>query len=229
MMDAAPAGTQSHSWWSVVRVLSLVCATALYNSASDVVWDRLGVSDVNWDSPWKVPLLLVGTVFGCVGVVGFGIVVWGRTSLRDLGWRFDRPVRLVAVGLALAAVLIGLVAAAYRVFGGPEGLGKLAQTLASYSLGRRIFFTVMGVKIAFVEESLFRGDLIRTLTPRIGTIAAVIIAALIHAIWHRGLNPISLSMKVLVALLMGVVAVRTKSLVPSAIAHALSWAVLGSA
>ena len=148
---------------SIVRALVLVLAMLLYNYASDRVWDWLGVSDVSWDSPWKVPLLACGWLFSIVGVVWGGIVVWGRTSLRELGWTFVPAGRLAVAGLLLATVMIGLVVAVYRVFGGPTGIDDLLHTLASYSPGRRIFFAVMGVKIAFVEESVFRGDLVRSL------------------------------------------------------------------
>jgi membrane protease YdiL (CAAX protease family) len=122
-----------------------------------------------------------------------------------------------------------MVAGVYAAFGGWAGLHDLAHTMASLGLAQRVFFAVMGVRNAFLEESLFRGDLQLSLEPKVGKYSAVLLSSLAFALFHRTLAPVPLAMKFATGLLFGVAASRTRSLVPSALAHALMWAILANA
>jgi len=51
---------------------------------------------------------------------------------------------------------------------------------------------------------------------------------LLHAVHHRALDPVPLTMKFIFALMMSMVTVRTRSLWPSAVAHTLLWAIAGN-
>jgi membrane protease YdiL (CAAX protease family) len=129
----------------------------------------------------------------------------------------------------VAAVKIGLVVGVYAGVGGRAGLHELAQTMASLSLAQRAFFAVMGVRNAFFEETLFRGDLLRALEPRVGAGGAIVLSSAAFALYHRSLSPLPLLMKFVAGLLLGGAASRTRSLAPSGLAHALSWAILANA
>jgi membrane protease YdiL (CAAX protease family) len=111
-------------------------------------------------------------------------------------------------------------------FGGVAGIRELGHALASLSISQRVFFALMGMKIAFFEESLFRGDLLHSLTPKLGTMAAMIVSSGIFALHHRTLAPIPLAMKFVMGFLFALSTVRTRSLVPSAVSHALLWAIM---
>jgi membrane protease YdiL (CAAX protease family) len=84
----------------------------------------------------------------------------------------------------------------------------------------------MGAKVAFVEETLFRGDLLASLRRRMGTNAAIVVSSAVFAIFHRTLEPVPLVMKFLMGALFAIATTRTRSLVPAALAHALLWAIV---
>jgi membrane protease YdiL (CAAX protease family) len=211
------------------RALCLVAVATVWNYASDRIADHLGVETESFASPWKFPLVALGTTITCAGIVGLGTLVWGRTSLRDLGWTLSNPRRLVFIGLLQAAAIVGMIVAIYAVFGGLSGVRELGHDLASLSFGQRAFFALMGVKNAFFEESLFRGDLIRSLARRMSTTAAVIVSSAVFALYHRTLDPVPLLMKFAMGVLFALSATRTRSLVPSALSHALVWAIMCNA
>jgi membrane protease YdiL (CAAX protease family) len=211
---------------TIVRPLLLVVAYAAWNHGSDIVSDRLHTDTLGFASPWKLPLIALGFAFGIGGLIGLGCVVWGRQSLHSLGWTFANPRRLVLVGLGQTALFIALVVAVYGVLGGRQGIRELAVTLVTMPLGRRLYFAVMGTKVAFIEETLFRGDLLRSLQSRLGTSAAVLLSSAVFAIYHRTLEPVPLAMKFVMGLLFAAAAVRARSLVPSTLAHSLLWAIV---
>jgi membrane protease YdiL (CAAX protease family) len=219
---AAPSSSRG----GVLRPLFLVALYAGWNYASDVVSDRLHTDELGFASPWKLPLIVLGFVFALGGLTALGSVVWGRTSLRALGWRFENPRRLVLVGLVQLALFVALVVAVYAIIGGASGVRSLAATLVTMPLGRRLYFAVMGTKVAFVEETLFRGDLLLSIERRFGTTAAVLGSSAVFALYHRTLDPVPLVMKMLLGLLFAASAVRTRSLLPSTLAHALLWAIV---
>jgi membrane protease YdiL (CAAX protease family) len=208
------------------RSLALVAALTAWNYASDQWSDRLGIETDSFASPWKMPMILVGTTLTLGGIVGLGSLVWGRTTLLGLGWTFREPWRWVIVGLAQTALIVGVIFAVVGVIGGTDAVRGLGEAVTSTSPGMRAFFAVMGVRNALLEESLFRGDLLRTLEPRLGSAGAVVASSAVFAAYHRTIAPVPLFMKFIMGLVFAASASRTRSLVPSAIAHALVWAVL---
>jgi membrane protease YdiL (CAAX protease family) len=210
----------------IARALFLVGVVTAWNYASDRLADLAGVDTGSFSSPWKFPLIVLGTAITCGGVVGLGSVVWGKTTLRELGWRFSHPLRLVLVGVAQTAAIIAMIVSLYGFFGGRAGIRELGHALASLSVGQRVFFALMGVKIAFFEETLFRGDLLGALSRRLGALPAIILSSVAFALYHRTLAPVPLMMKFVMGFIFAFAASRTRSLVPSALAHALIWAIL---
>jgi membrane protease YdiL (CAAX protease family) len=85
---------------------------------------------------------------------------------------------------------------------------------------------VSGVKIAFFEESLFRGDLLRSLAARTGPWVAMLVSSAVFALYHRTLAPLPLFLKFAMGMVWAASASRTHSLVPSALSHALLWAII---
>jgi membrane protease YdiL (CAAX protease family) len=204
---------------SIARALFLVVAVTAWNYASDRLSDWAGVA-------WKFPLIALGTLITCGIVVGLGSVVWGKRSLRELGWTFAQPPRLLGVAVVQTAAILALIVAVYGLFGGPAGIRQLAQAVLSIPPGKRLFFAVMGVRNAFFEETLFRGDLQGALGRRMGALPAVLLSSIAFALYHRTLTPVPLAMKFITGLIFAYGVVRTRSLVPSALAHALVWAIV---
>jgi membrane protease YdiL (CAAX protease family) len=226
-MTTLTIGTEPHATrGGVARPLLLVAALAAWNYASDVLSERLQTDTLGFASPWKLPLILLGTAFTCGVLIGLGSIVWGRTSLRGLGWTFADARRLVGVGLGLTALFIAMIVAVYAILGGWSGVRELGHAIATLPVGRRVWFTVMGAKVAFVEETLFRGDLLESLRRRMGTNAAIVVSSAVFAIFHRTLEPVPLVMKFLMGVLFAIATTRTRSLVPAALAHALLWAIV---
>ncbi len=227
MNDALLRSSPSRPPGGLARPLALVALLMALNSGSDLFSDRFGIETESFASPWKLPTILVGVAASCGGVIGLGCLRWGKQSLRELGWTWEPLGRLVAVGLAVTAVIVGLVVGIYASSAG--GLSELCHDMTSLTLGQRAFFAVMGAKNAFVEETLFRGDLQGALARRSRPIVAVMGSSVVFALFHRTLAPIPLAMKLVTGLLFALAAQRTRSLVPSAIGHALSWAILADA
>jgi membrane protease YdiL (CAAX protease family) len=210
---------------SIARSLFLVGLLMAWNAAGDRISDRLGIETESFASPWKFPLIALGTAITCVGIVGGGVVLWGNISLRELGW--TRPtVGEVVLGLAQTAICCAMIVAVYVAFGALAELGKM---MTSLTLGQRVFFATMGIRNAFVEESLFRGDLFRGIDARFGTIAAVILSSVAFALFHRTLSPIPLAMKFAMGIVFALGVARTRSLIPSGLAHAVVWAIMANA
>lgn len=175
--------------------------------------------------------IALGLAVTCGGLVGGGSVWLGRSSWAGLGWRggdtSSDTARLVGLGLAQTAVIVCAVAAAYGWMGGTAAVAELAWRCATMPVEERLFFFAAGVRNAFVEESLFRGDLLPALTARVGAPAAVVVSAAMFALFHRSLDPLPLGMKFGFGLLFGWSAARTGSLLPSALSHAGMWTILG--
>jgi membrane protease YdiL (CAAX protease family) len=202
------------TWSNVARAMFLVVLLAAWKLCLDALSAALGPS-------WRQPLILLG-------IVGLGCVVWGRSSLRELGWRFDRPLRLAWVTLLLTALESAMIYGAYAIIDGTEGMLSLTAAVASISVSARLFFLVMGILVAFVEESLFRGDLLRALQAKSGSTAAVIASSVVFGLYHLNVTPLPLAMKTAFGVMFAVAALRTGSLVPAAIAHALMWTIFAN-
>jgi membrane protease YdiL (CAAX protease family) len=232
MNQAAPA-TAAHAPLraDLARVLFLVVAMTVWAEVNDRLAAHFHIG--------LYALIAMRTVVDCGGVVALGCVVWGKRSLRELGWRFGAPLRLLGVGVLALLVVLGAIAAAVVAKGGGSALTELAHEVAEQTPGQHIYFGLLGVKIAFWEETLFRGDLLAALTTRVGTATAVVLSAVVFGLYHLGWNDVragiggilslGILLKIVIGLVFAVATVRTRSLVPSAVAHALLWAVMGNA
>ena len=172
-------------------------------------------------------LLAVAVLLQAGGVIGFGLLRWGRTSLPALGWKSAHLLADVGFGLLGFGLLAAVVLALSLALG-----SSVEETVASWlhqSPGTRVLCACIGLLAAFNEESLFRGYLQPGLVARFGAAAGVLLGALVFALYHGNLAPIPLLGKGLIGLVLGGLALRRKSLVPSAVAHFLLWAVMGFA
>lgn len=182
-----------------------------------------------------VPLFSGGAaafaIVTAVGVSSLGLVALalrrsGRT-FASLGWRTERPGRDVALGAAGFLAAAAVVLACGALFAG-MGLADVRDGLVGPTMGQRALFVFIGIEAALSEESIFRGFLHGSLERRWGAAAALLFGALVFALYHLQLAPAALLGKIGLGLVFGALRLRSRSLVPSAIAHALVWAILGS-
>lgn len=211
----------------IARALAVVGALMLWNQLSDLRAEHFHTDAQPVLSLGRLSGIAFGALVTIGGVVGLGCVAWGRRSLRELGWTTrGRTIPLFGLGVALTALVVGLVFAAYAGLAGLDGVRGLADAIASLPLDRRVFFLVMGAKVAFVEETVFRGDLLKSLSARTGPVVAIVASSVAFALYHRSLDPVPLGMKLLFGLVFATAAVRTRSLWPSLMAHTGMWAIV---
>jgi membrane protease YdiL (CAAX protease family) len=183
------------------------------------------------EAPWAPSagaalLVVMLGLIGAVGLVYFGSLRATGRSWQSLGWRTDRLGAQIGAGAlgALACVLV--VLGVYRVMGVP--LSEVLERLRSYSLAERAMFLLIGIQAAFVEESLFRGNLLPALAARFGNKAALPLSAVVFALYHLNPRPLSLVVKTLLGLIFGGLRLQQGSLVAPAVAHALFWVLVGT-
>ncbi len=207
-------------------VLLVVLLTAVFAALRGLAVLVLG-PDVDMDVPsvGLFALLALAVLVQAGAVVGLGLVRWGRLPLRALGWHSTSPRRDCAAGLlgflAVAAVVLGLRAA--------EG-GPVPETLGLWlhqPLGARGIALCIGLLASFNEESLFRGYLQPGLVARLGPAAGILLGALVFALYHGNFAPMALLGKTLLGLVFGLLALLRQGLLPSALAHLLTWGVMG--
>jgi membrane protease YdiL (CAAX protease family) len=163
---------------------------------------------------------------GAIGLVWFGSVKQPRRTWAELGWTFDDPAKQIAVGVVAGlACLAGEIVALLALGMSPSEIGA---AIAEPSVAARLLFLVIGVQAAFIEESLFRGNLFDALRTKMSATAAIFLGAVIFALYHLNPNPIGLVVKVWFGVVFTIARLRGGSLVSPAIAHALTWLVLGA-
>jgi membrane protease YdiL (CAAX protease family) len=225
MTETAPPKAREADIW---KALALVVAFASWNAISDVIYEHLGLDAASRASPLRIALIVVGILVTCGTIVGLGCVMWARRSLVSLGWRAPHPVRLVLLGLSLTALLFAGVFGVVAVLGGMAGVEAFASAIVDMPASDRLFFAIMGAKVAFAEETVFRGLLQTSLYERLGPVAAIFLTSVIFGLYHRAVFPLPLLlMKVVLGSLLGVFALASRSLVPSWMAHSLLWAIAG--
>lgn len=209
----------------VLRSVFLVSLLAAWSVASNWLYDALGVENPGAHWALRPSLILLGTLVTVGGVVWLGCMRWSIASLRELGWCFEGWPRLLALGAALTLVYALLIFVTVLCTGGSNGVASFATAVAAVSGGTRLYFLLMGAKVAFVEETLFRGALLRSLQARLGAAAAVLISSALFALFHLDLTPSSLLLKMLYGAIAALATLRTGSLLPAALAHTLTWAI----
>lgn len=211
--------------------VALVGAFMAWNALSDVLFQRLQLGALSLHEPLRLSILLLGAAVTLLGIVWLGCVRLGLGSLRALGWTArGRPGWMLAFGL-LQTVCFSLMAftAAAALLGGREGIGILATAATTMPASERTFYVIMGSKVSFVEESLFRGFLLQSLSAKWGLVAAIVLSSVLFAVFHRLTSPPFLLLKFLFGAVSAVSVVLTRSLIPTAIAHAALWAIFGDA
>lgn len=227
-MPESSAVARARTVPDLARILFLVIAMTIWADVNDWLAAHYHLG--------RIALNLLRTVVDCGGVLWLGCMVWGGRSLRELGWRTSRPGALVLVGLAQTALTIAAIFAVVALFFGASAARELGGDVRSTSLGQHVWFGVLGAKIAVWEETLFRGDLLPALESRLGPWAALFASSAIFALYHLHLADLSegvhavFNVGMLLKFTMGAIfaasAIRMRSLVPGAIAHALLWTIM---
>lgn len=220
------AGAPTHGDSTLLKALLLVLVFAGWNALSDGLYQQLQLDSSSRTAPLRVVMILLGTLVTVGGVVGLGCVLWAKQSLRSLGWRVTRPLRAVGLGLLLTVLLFAAIFSFVALRGGMQGVRWLASAIAELPAGERAFFAIMGAKVAFAEETLFRGLLLPALARKSGAIVAVVLSSAVFALYHRSLFPLPLLlMKAILGAFFAVSTLASRSLVPAWLGHSLLWAI----
>jgi membrane protease YdiL (CAAX protease family) len=173
----------------------------------------------------KLPAgLLVVQAFGLLAVW-----LWARST----GWsiwpllRADLPATPRSLALGLGATLVGLlggggVTALAEAALPPSLLEQFDQARYFSGSGWKLWSMVVGAIAGapLFEELAFRGGLLSAFALRRGARSAIVLSALVFAAFH--LDPVHLAGTFFLGLLYGWLALRTGSIWPSMLAHALN-------
>jgi sodium transport system permease protein len=173
--------------------------------------------------------LALGPIVGGLGAaaIGYGVltvelVLASRAAGFSLG--LARP----HIRFVMAAILIGaacwyldLHLVSWVVPPGSQHPEKLQSIVESSPLAAAL--AAIAMLPAVCEELLFRGVLLRGLASR-GPVLAVVVSALVFSAYH--LQPPQMLATFPLGLALGVLAVRSRSIVPGMIAHFLNNAVV---
>jgi len=167
-----------------------------------------------------LPLLLVNVAFAAY-VTRVGL---GNSKLRELwGGRFADPGHAfgeAALGLLLAAAVVGIDRAWQVLSGSPESLTRHA--LLPSDAGARLLWLVIAVSAGFSEELLYRGYLQRQLGAMTGRAErGVLLQALLFGIAHGQQGPSTTLRATIYGLIFGSVARRRRGLFAVVVAHSL--------
>jgi uncharacterized protein len=192
-----------------------------------------------------------GAIMGMVGVDGIvtllvvqNLIFIGLPYMRvvrlrgepiaELGLQLPRPLRDLALGIGLGfAVLLcnGLIGLSFASFGVRQNQSAEYPLFAGDYLGQFAFLVGAAIIVPIGEEILFRGYLFRTLQ-RLwgeqpwGRVAAYVVSALIFALAHAAAATEGLIALLTPAFVMGLLlawgTARTRSVIPSMIAHSMN-------
>jgi membrane protease YdiL (CAAX protease family) len=233
-MELAPAtpDLSTRPRWEVgsgarlAHALLLVALLAMTRVIGFILLTRVtGRGDLEVIDGWTFGAFLVASVLSLGGVVGLGLVLWGRVSFPELGWRADRlgpdVVRGVLGGIACCGVVL-LISMSRGA--------TAAETLEGWwqvSLLERLLGVLIGIEAALTEETLFRGNLQPTLQRMLARGAGLLLTAVLFALYHLRFELWGLLGKTAFGLVFGLLRDRTGRLVSPAVAHWLTWALLG--
>ena len=229
MIAPTPPRWPPGSWAQLVHALVLV--VLLMVAVFVVMQGWLGPLVLGPDfesagaSPLFFALLGLAVLLQTVLVIGVGLVRLGRVSLSALGWREADVRGDIVWGLAGFLAVAGVVLALSAAMGSP-----VAATLAVWlhqTSEVRLAGLCIGLLAAFNEETLFRGYLQGGLVVRLGPVLGVVATAMVFALYHGNLRPVPLLGKFLLGVIFGALALRRHRLYPSALAHVLTWVVMG--
>ena len=173
------------------------------------------------------------SIISFVNTVGFGSVcligAWAarrpvRDTFRLRGFAPRLLVPLVLLGGAIPVVLEALLVLPFKVGGMefPEGMFRsFFQPMLELLLANPVatFFTVV-VMAPLTEEFFFRGLLLSGFERRYGPARAVVFSTILFCLAHA--NPVQVPATLLLGLYLGWITLRTRSLFPAILAHALN-------
>ena len=224
----APAAASSTARWPVgsgarlAHALLLVVLLATTRVVGFLLLARItGRGDLGVINGWTFTALLVASVLSLGGVIGLGLLVWGRVSLAELGWRAERIGPDLLRGALGGAACCGIVLLISMSRG-----ATATETLQGWwevPFLERLLGMLIGVEAALTEETLFRGDLQPTVQRILGRGAGQILTAVLFALYHLQFGLWGLLGKTVFGLLRD----RTGRLISPAVAHWISWTVLG--
>ncbi|WP_437676906.1 CPBP family intramembrane glutamic endopeptidase [Sorangium sp. So ce131] len=148
-----------------------------------------------------------------------------RVSWRDLGFSRDRLGRNLALGVGVFAV--GLLYIAFRLDNIDTSLGEAWQQVTGYSVRQRVLMLLVGIHVVFGEEVIFRGYLQPALRARFSPAVAIGVTSIIFAAYHADFSPTVFAGIAGWGVIWGIARERSRSTIPSSVAHFLNWAVLG--
>ena len=172
--------------------------------------------------------LFVGgaAVFGIVFLVWLGSVKFQKQTWRELGWNFDQPGRTLVVGLVGGAVAVSFTLGLLAVLG--VSWGEIKEGLQEPTWSKRLLLGLIGAQVGVIEESLFRGNLTRALEKRMNFWPAWVLQAAIFSVYHLNFRPQALLGKFACGLIYGGARKLSGSLLGAAIAHFLTWFIVGT-
>lgn len=214
---------------TLLRALILIALNAMlvFILGFGVLLPRLGADEANPLAPSLaiVIMLIIVVPIGALGLVAYGSVRGPRRSWRELGWHTDNLGRHVLSGVLAGAAAVLTVLIIQRGLG--QTWSEITTALTAPSLAERMVFIAIGIQAGFIEESLFRGNLLPALQKRLPAWAALLIQAVVFALYHLNFRPVSLLAKTLLGGIFGAVRGRDGSLVGCAVAHAILWSIVG--
>ncbi|HEY1812083.1 MAG TPA: CPBP family intramembrane glutamic endopeptidase [Kofleriaceae bacterium] len=198
-------------------------------AATLALWGRYIFTnhELNAVIPAWVLLAVAASGAATVAILVGGLLLrGGRLTPGDIGWRAESPARAIGLGV------LGAAASAAAVFGtaalfGDDPIAGLHHVLG-YTASQRALFAIVGVTLALVEESFFRGNLQARLAERIGPRAGYAITAIAYTVWHFPLfQAASMVARLGQGLIYGALRGRDRPLASCIAAHALCWAFIG--
>ena len=228
----APAAASSTARWPVgsgarlAHALLLVVLLATTRVVGFLLLARItGRGDLGVINGWTFAALLAASVLSLGGVIGLGLLVWGRVSLAELGWRAERLGPDLLRGAVGGAACCGIVLLISMSRG-----ATAIETLQGWwevPFLERLLGMLIGIEAALTEETLFRGDLQPTVQQILGRGAGQILTAVLFALYHLQFGLWGLLGKTAFGLVFGLLRDRTGRLISPAVAHWISWTVLG--
>ena len=219
----------------VLMSMGMVLIVSLYAAGTDAgLWP--------WE-PIRVPEMFgLGVFLGQAvpPLLGLAIVrAFGQGAVSTVGVRIGSlgpgllaGVAAVAVVLPLCIVSLKINAILVVLLGGQPQLHPVLETLGAQ---RTVWVTGLalfqaGIMAPLAEEFIYRGVLMMTLLKQVGIVGALGISSALFAMVHMITEPQAVLPLFVLALALGYIAYRTRSLVGPIIAHSLfnSLMVLGT-
>ncbi|XP_038713260.1 membrane-embedded CAAX protease MroQ isoform X2 [Tripterygium wilfordii] len=206
--------------WQTVSLTSLACGlsfvlTGLVESAA-IPYLGLRIEELSLDE--KAEILLVDQSITTAAVLGV-IFDWREPFNLQKGWLL-----WAGIGLVAALLAIGATGAAMSFFGGEnpqretDALVKLLPLIGSSTISTACLVGITGVLAPVLEETLFRGFFMSSLTKWVPTPVSVLISAAVFALAH--LTPGEFPQLFVLGTMLGFSYAQTRNLLTPIVIHA---------